>query len=125
MIELSHTELEVLETYGKGLRDQEVADKLDKPVWTVKTHKKNIFQKLGVNSTHEMIIYLVSLKTGKPFKLDEIRRQGIAAVLSLILTLAISVDITTNKSRTRGISGNARTQLRRQTKRENELLITW
>jgi DNA-binding CsgD family transcriptional regulator len=125
MKELSYTELEVLETYGKGLRDQEVADELDKPVWTVKTHKKNIFQKLGVNSTHEMIIYLVSLKTGKPFKMDEIRRQGIAAVLSLILTFAISMDISPDKNRTRGTSRNTRAQLRRQVKRENELLITW
>lgn len=43
------------------MTDKEVADRLSKPIWTVKTHKRNIFRKLGINTTHEMVIYCISM----------------------------------------------------------------
>lgn len=110
---LSHTELEVIESYGKGHRDQEVADDLDKPVWTVKTHKKNIFKKIGVNTTHEMVLYLISLKTGKPFDIQSIRRFGVSAILSLAMAISISLDYRPTPTRSRRNTRLARIQTTR------------
>ena len=38
--ELSPTEFHIAESYCRGLIDKEVAEVVDKPVWTVRTHKK-------------------------------------------------------------------------------------
>ena len=45
---LSRRELEVLELMAEGLSNQEIADRLFVSANTVKTHSKNLFEKLGV-----------------------------------------------------------------------------
>ena len=40
--ELSPTEFHIAESYCRGLIDKEVAEVVDKPIWTVRTHKKHI-----------------------------------------------------------------------------------
>lgn len=45
---LSRRELEVLELLSQGLSNQEIADKLFVSANTVKTHTRNLFEKLGV-----------------------------------------------------------------------------
>lgn len=78
---LSPTEIAVAETYCKGYIDKEVADELNKPVWTIKTHKKHIFQKLGINTTHEMVLYVICLRIGRTFDRKALRREGIRFIV--------------------------------------------
>ena len=44
MKQLSDMENRVAEQYCHGLTDKEIADELDKPIWTVRTHKKHIYK---------------------------------------------------------------------------------
>lgn len=56
-IQLSRRENEILLMCYKGLTNKEVAAKLNISVRTVETHKFNIFKKVGVNTTAELITF--------------------------------------------------------------------
>lgn len=58
--ELSEKELEVLTLYCKYLDRQEVADKLEISISTLKTHITNILQKTNYDSLSKLAIYCVS-----------------------------------------------------------------
>ena len=58
---LSKREVEVVEFLAQGLTAGDVAEKMCLSVHTVNTHRKNIFKKLNVNSTTELVRY--ALKT--------------------------------------------------------------
>jgi len=60
--EFTDREREVIQLCRDGLMCKEIADKLDISINTVNTHKKNIFLKLGINNTMEMVRY--ALKHG-------------------------------------------------------------
>jgi DNA-binding NarL/FixJ family response regulator len=54
---LSQREMEVLRLGVQGLINKEVAGELSVGIRTVQTHWRNIFNKLGVSSRTETIIY--------------------------------------------------------------------
>lgn len=54
---LSGREEDIIKLIAKGFNNQEIADELYISTETVKTHKKNIKIKLGVDSTHDIITY--------------------------------------------------------------------
>lgn len=85
MKELSETELIIAEKYCHGLTDKEIADALDKPVWTIRTHKKHIHAKLGISTSHELVLYMVARENNRTWDIKELRRQGLAAVLSVLV----------------------------------------
>ena len=58
---LSVREIEVVEYIAQGLTAAQVADKMCLSVHTINTHRKNIFKKLSVNSTTELVRF--ALKT--------------------------------------------------------------
>ena len=58
---LSQREIEVVEYIAQGLTAAQVAEKMCLSVHTINTHRKNIFKKLGVNSTTELVRF--ALKT--------------------------------------------------------------
>ena len=60
--EFTEREKEIILLCSEGLICKEVADRLKMSINTVNTHKKNIFQKLGINNTMEMVQY--ALKHG-------------------------------------------------------------
>lgn len=74
-------ELKVAELYCHGLIDKEVANRLDKPIWTIRTHKKHIYKKLGISSQQELVLYMVARHVGSAFDITSIRKFGLKAIL--------------------------------------------
>ena len=83
--ELSPTEFHIAESYCSGLIDKEVAEVVDKPVWTVRTHKKHIYQKLQISSMQELVLWMVCKRIGKVWNAREVRLRGLSAILSILL----------------------------------------
>ena len=52
---LSKREKEIVVEIGNGLSSEQIADKLNLSYYTVETHKKNIYLKLNVKTTSELI----------------------------------------------------------------------
>lgn len=53
---LTHRELEVLMAISKGLQTREIADLLHVSINTVESHRKNLFFKLGVRNSVELVM---------------------------------------------------------------------
>lgn len=85
MKRLSETEQNIAEWYCHGLTDKEVADVVDKPVWTIRTHKKHIYTKLGISTTHELVLFMVTVHLHREWNLSELRRRGLAAILCALI----------------------------------------
>jgi two-component system response regulator NreC len=60
--EFTGRERDIINLSREGLLCKEIAERLDISINTVNTHKKRIFQKLGINTTLEMVQY--ALKKG-------------------------------------------------------------
>jgi len=60
--EFTEREKEIILACRDGLLCKEIADRLGISTHTVKAHKNNIFAKLGINNTMEMVQY--ALKKG-------------------------------------------------------------
>lgn len=91
MNRLSETELVIAELYCHGLTDKEIANELDKPVWTIRTHKKHIHAKLGISTTHELVLYMIARQNNKEWDIKELRRRGLAAVMCMLIIFHIAV----------------------------------
>jgi DNA-binding CsgD family transcriptional regulator len=59
--QLTRKELEVLNLARLGFPNKIIADKIGVAITTVKTHRKNIMQKLGITGKAEMTRYLLNL----------------------------------------------------------------
>lgn len=58
-VDVSPREAEVLALLVKGLRNKEIADRLNISLTTVITHRKNITEKLGLKSVSALTVYAV------------------------------------------------------------------
>lgn len=56
--QLSEREVEIIEYLKKGLNNPEIAEQLSLSFHTVKTHRKNIYLKLGVSNVPELIEFM-------------------------------------------------------------------
>ena len=108
---LSETERRLILEYCKGYSDKEVADKLCKSYWTVKTQKKTIYRKLGISKDTELLWWMVCERLKINFDLGEIRRHGIEILFSILF---IVMQVTNNGGDLRRcrIARRARTELR-------------
>ena len=59
-------EKEIIELCREGLIAKEIAARLNISAYTVQNHKNNIFQKLGINTTMEMVQYALKHKIIRP-----------------------------------------------------------
>lgn len=59
---LSERELEIIRLIVNGLTSIEIAEKLFISEHTVKTHRKNIWKKMGINSVSQLITYAMNNK---------------------------------------------------------------
>lgn len=57
---LSPREREIVRLVAKGLPNKSIADVLDISLWTVATHLRRVFAKLGVSTRTEMVAHLLS-----------------------------------------------------------------
>lgn len=87
MIILSPAEMLVANEYCKGLADKEVADNLNKSVWTVKTQKRTIYRKLGISKDTELLLYMICDKLKRDFDLNELRKHGLELLFSILFIL--------------------------------------
>jgi len=55
--EFTEKECEIINACRDGMMCKEIAEKMGVSINTINTHKKRIFQKLGINSTIEMVQY--------------------------------------------------------------------
>jgi len=58
--EFTKSELTIIDFCRKGLQSKEIADQLNISPRTVESHKNNIFHKLGINNTVEMLQYAMN-----------------------------------------------------------------
>jgi DNA-binding NarL/FixJ family response regulator len=58
-ISLTAQETKITELTSWGLTAKEIADKLNISIHTVNTHRKNIFKKIGVKNSSELVMYAV------------------------------------------------------------------
>jgi DNA-binding NarL/FixJ family response regulator len=56
---LTTREREVLQLLAEGNSNKDVASRLNLSLYTVETHRSNIFQKLNLHSTAELILYAI------------------------------------------------------------------
>ena len=108
---LSETERRLILEYCKGYSDKEVADKLCKSYWTVKTQKKTIYRKLGISKDTELLWWMVCERLKINFDLGEIRRHGIEILFS-ILFIVMQVTNHGGDLRRCRMARRARTELR-------------
>ena len=56
---LTTREREVLQLLAEGKNNKDVANLLNLSLYTVETHRSNIFQKLNLHSSAELILYAI------------------------------------------------------------------
>ncbi len=56
---LTTREREILQLFAEGRSNKDVANLLNLSLYTVETHRSNIFQKLNLHSTAELILYAI------------------------------------------------------------------
>ncbi len=92
-MKLSEAEQQIAEQYCHGLTDKEVSEAISKPVWTVRTHKKHIYNKLGISTTHELVLYMVAKYLGHPWNLSEVHKKGLSAIMCFIMIFNIYITL--------------------------------
>lgn len=59
-VKLSNRELEIVKLIARGMTTKSIADQLYLSHHTVATHRKNIFKKIGINNSLELIRYAMN-----------------------------------------------------------------
>lgn len=85
--ELTNTQSEVLAYNGAGLSTGEIADKMGISIETVKTHIKNIKERLGLQKINELAAYYWVTTFGESF--EEKRKQILATVMLVFFLITI------------------------------------
>ena len=58
--EFTERELEIIKLCHKGLLSKQIAQELNISTRTVDTHKQNIFKKMGITRTYDMVLYALN-----------------------------------------------------------------
>lgn len=111
MCALSQAEKLVANEYCKGLADKEVADNLNKSLWTVKTQKRTIYRKLGISKETELMLYMICDRLHRNFDLKEVHKHGLE-LLFCVLFLMMQVTCNNVDMRKAKTPSRARTAMR-------------
>ena len=123
MVILSPAEMLVANEYCKGLADKEVADNLNKSVWTVKTQKRTIYRKLGISKDTELLLYMICDKLKRDFDLNELRKHGLELLFSILFILmqVTCNEIDLRRARTPSRTRTAMRYIRARRRNNNDL----
>lgn len=80
MKNLSETESRVADAYCHGMSDKEISSYLHMAVWTVRTHKKHIYSKIGAHNEQMLVLFCVSCKMEKGWDPKEVEARGLDAL---------------------------------------------
>lgn len=109
---LTQCEYQVAHEVAKGHTPSEIADLLQKSIWTIKAQIRDIHKKLGINNNVELTLFLLCDRAKRNFDLKEIRKHGIELFFSVwLLILAVTPDYQMDMRRCR-VRSNARTSVR-------------
>ena len=78
--QLTRSEREVALEICKGLSDKEVAESLFRSYHTVRTEKKAVYRKLGVQKETELLWAMLCERREIEFNLSVIRRKGVTLI---------------------------------------------
>lgn len=120
---LTECEYQVANEVAKGHTPAEIADLLEKSIWTIKAQIRDIHKKLGINNNVELTLFLLCDRTKRNFDLKEIRKHGVEIFFSIwFLIMAITPDYQMDMRRCR-VRSSARTSVRTgRTRRECDSL---
>lgn len=59
LVNLSDREIEIINSVAEGLSSKEIKEVLNLSVHTINTHKRNIYRKLGINKSSDLIRFAV------------------------------------------------------------------
>jgi DNA-binding CsgD family transcriptional regulator len=62
---MTHQERQIMEYVIEGKSSNDISQILFRSIHTIKTHRRNLLNKLGVTNTIELITYLDSIEFGK------------------------------------------------------------
>ena len=109
---LTQCEYEVANEVAKGHTPAEIADLLQKSIWTIKAQIRDIHKKLKINNNVELTLYLLCARAKRNFDLKEIRKHGIELFFSIwFLILAFTPDYQMDMRRFR-VRSNVRSSVR-------------
>lgn len=109
---LTQCEYEVANEVAKGHTPVEIADLLQKSIWTIKAQIRDIHKKLEINNNVELTLFLLCDRAKRNFDLKEIRKHGIELFFSIwFLILAFTPDYQMDMRRLR-VSSNVRSSVR-------------
>lgn len=90
---LTKRQFKLVSLLAVGYSDKEAADALTIAHRTVVNHKANIFLKLGISKTTELVAWYWCQKFNEKFDLAELKKQAIAfSFLIFIIPSALSQD---------------------------------
>lgn len=122
---LTQCEYQVAHEVAKGHTPSEIADLLQKSIWTIKAQIRDIHKKLGINNNVELTLFLLCDRAKRNFDLKEIRKHGIELFFSVwFLILAVTPDYQMDMRRC-NIRPAAKTALRMmRTKMDGDLMLS-
>lgn len=115
---LSEREAIVAKEYCKGYTDKEVADQLNKSIWTIKAQKKDIYRKLGISKDTELVLYMLCERAKVEFDIKELRKHGLELFFS-VLFIIIQITPTYNIDMRRCRIAKGRTNTVRVTRKSS------
>ena len=121
---LTQCEYQVAHEGAKGHTPSEIAELLQKSIWTIKAQIRDIHKKLGINNNVELTLFLLCDRTKRNFDLKEIRKHGIELFFSVwFFILAITPNYQMDIRRC-NIRPAAKTALRiMRTKMDGDLML--
>ena len=109
---LTQCEYQVAHEVAKVHTPSEIAELLQKSIWTIKAQIRDIHKKLGINNNVELTLFLLCDRTKRNFDLKEIRKHGIELFFSVwFVVIAVTPDYQMDMRRCR-VRSNARTSVR-------------
>ena len=122
---LTQCEYQVAHEVAKGHTPSEIAELLQKSIWTIKAQIRDIHKKLGINNNVELTLFLLCDRTKRNFDLKEIRKHGIELFFSVwFLVIAVTPDYQMDMRRC-NIRPAAKTALRMmRTKMDGDLMLS-